>query len=111
MTLERQVGSMADLKSDAYYEAHADFCSICGNANRLKILDALDAGQPLTVSELTEITDINQSTLSQHLKLMRNQGILIRTKDGVNNYYRIKDDRLVEGIHTIRQVVEDQMKK
>lgn len=102
---------MADLKSDAYYEAHADFCSICGNANRLKILDALEDGNSLTVSELTETTGITQSTLSQHLKLMRDRGILVRNKDGVHNYYQVRDHRLIEGIHTIRQVVEDQMEK
>lgn len=102
---------MPDLKSDAYYEAHADFCSVCGNANRLKILDVLDTEDSLTVTELTKATGITQSTLSQHLKLMRDRGILVRTKEGVNNYYRIKDERIIDGMHTMRDVIEDQMKK
>lgn len=100
---------MPDLESDAYYEAHADFCSICGNANRLKILDVLQNGEAYTVSEIKEATGIPQSTLSQHLKLMRDRSIVTRTKDGVHNYYQIKDQRLIEGIHIIRQVVQDQM--
>jgi DNA-binding transcriptional ArsR family regulator len=102
---------MSELKSDDYYEAHADFCSICGNANRLKVLDVLKSGESYTVSELTESTGITQSTLSQHLKLMRDRGMVTRTKEGVNNYYRIKDERIVQGMLTIRQVVEDQIEE
>lgn len=102
---------MPDLKSDEYYEAHADFCSICGNANRIKILDVLSEGESYTVSTLTELTGITQSTLSQHLKLMRDRGMVTRSKDGVNNYYRIKDERIIEGMLTVRAVVEDQLEE
>ena len=102
---------MSDLKSDAYYEAHADFCSICGNANRIKILDVLSTGESYTVSTLKELTGIPQSTLSQHLKLMRDRDMVTRNKDGVNNYYRIKDERIIEGMHTIRAVVEEQLEQ
>lgn len=102
---------MSNLKSEEYYEAHADFCSVCGNANRMKILDVLSDGESYTVSTLTELTGITQSTLSQHLKLMRDRGIVTRTKDGVNNYYRIKDERIIEGMFTVRAVVEEQLEK
>lgn len=102
---------MPDLRSDDYYEAHADFCSICGNANRIKILDVLSEGESYTVSTLTELTGITQSTLSQHLKLMRDRGMVTRNKDGVNNYYRIKDERIIEGMFTVRAVVEEQLEE
>lgn len=102
---------MSDLKSDEYYEAHADFCSTCGNAKRLKILDVLGSGEAYTVSELAERTGIAQSTLSQHLKLMRDRGVLSRTKDGVHNYYRVTDMRIIEGIELVREVVEEQLEK
>lgn len=102
---------MPELKSDEYYEAHADFCSICGNANRMKILDVLSDGESYTVSTLTELTGITQSTLSQHLKLMRDRGMVTRNKDGVNNYYRIKDERIIEGMFTVRAVVEEQLEE
>ncbi len=102
---------MSNLNSDDYYEAHADFCSLCGNANRLKILDVLQSGESYTVSELTESTGITQSTVSQNLKLMRDRGMISRTKKGVHNYYQIKDERIIEGMLIIRQVVKDQMEK
>ena len=98
---------MTDLEDERFYEAHADFCSVCANANRLMLLDLLRDGDEHTVSELQEASGISQSTISQHLKLMRDQGIVTRNRDGVNNYYSIADERIVDGIGTIREVVRE----
>ncbi|MFW6018120.1 MAG: ArsR/SmtB family transcription factor [Halapricum sp.] len=100
---------MHELEDDRFYEAHADFCSVCSNANRLKILDVLKTGQQYSVSDIEEHTGIAQSTVSQHLKLMRDRGIVIRERDGVNNYYAVADDRIVDGVETIRAVVREQV--
>ncbi len=102
---------MTDLEDERFYEAHADFCGVCANANRLKLLDLLKDGQEHTVSELQEATGISQSTISQHLKLMRDQGIVARTRDGVNNYYTIADERIVDGIGTVREVVRERVEE
>jgi ArsR family transcriptional regulator len=100
---------MSDLKSDAFYEAHADYCRICANANRLKILDLLKSGEAYTVSEIESATAIPQSTLSQHLKVMRDQGMVDREKEGVRNYYSIADQRIVDGIETIQSIIEEKI--
>lgn len=100
---------MSDLRSEEFYEAHAEYCRICGNAKRLKILDLLKSGQAYSVSEIQAATDIPQSTLSQHLKVMRDQGILVREKDGVRNFYSIADERIVEGIETIQGIIEERL--
>ncbi len=100
---------MPELEDDRFYEAHADFCSVCSNANRLKILDTLKNGDEYTVSEIQRTTGIAQSTLSQHLKLMRDRGMVVREKDGVNNYYSVADERIIEGVETIREVVRNQI--
>lgn len=100
---------MAELETAAFYEAHADFCRICANAKRLKILDLLADGQARTVSTIEAETGITQSTLSQHLKVMRDQGILEREKEGVRNYYSIGDPRVVEAVEIVQDVIRDRM--
>ncbi|QSG09131.1 ArsR/SmtB family transcription factor [Halapricum desulfuricans] len=100
---------MPELEDERFYEAHADFCSVCANANRLKILDLLKNGEQYSVSDIERHTGISQSTVSQHLKLMRDRGIVTRERDGVNNYYAVADDRIVEGVETIREVVKEQV--
>lgn len=100
---------MADLETEAFYEAHADFCRICANAKRLKILDLLADGQARTVSTIEDETGITQSTLSQHLKVMRDQGILEREKEGVRNFYSIGDSRVIEAVEIVQDVIRDRM--
>ncbi|APE96076.1 ArsR/SmtB family transcription factor [Halodesulfurarchaeum formicicum] len=100
---------MTELESDEFYEAHAEYCGICANANRLKVLDLLKSGDSYSVSTIEEKTGIPQSTLSQHLKVMRDQGMLTRERDGVRNFYSIADDRIVDGIEVIQGVIRDQL--
>ena len=100
---------MPELDEDRFYEAHADFCSICSNANRLKILDVLKDGEEYSVSELEDVTGISQSTISQHLKLMRDRGMVSRKKSGVNNYYSLVDERIVGALDIVHEVVRDQL--
>ncbi|QSG15082.1 ArsR/SmtB family transcription factor [Halapricum desulfuricans] len=102
---------MPDLEDERFYEAHADFCSVCSNANRLKILDVLKNGEQYSVSDIERLTGISQSTVSQHLKLMRDRGIVTRERDGVNSYYAVADERIVDGVETIREVVREQVDK
>lgn len=98
---------MPELEDERFYEAHADFCAVFANANRLKLLDLLAEGEERSVSELVALSGISQSTISQHLKLMRDQGIVARERDGVNNYYSISDQRIVDGIEMARAVLRE----
>ncbi|MFW6384208.1 MAG: ArsR/SmtB family transcription factor [Halodesulfurarchaeum sp.] len=100
---------MAELEADEFYQEHAEFCRICGNAKRLKILDFLADGRARTVSTIENETGITQSTLSQHLKVMRDQGILHREKDGVRSYYSIGDQRVVDAVEIVQGVVRDRL--
>lgn len=98
---------MQELADERFYEDHADFCAVFSNANRLKLLDLMADGEEHTVSELEAASGISQSTISQHLRLMRDQGIVRRKRVGVHNYYSLTDERLVGAMDTIRQVFGD----
>ncbi len=98
---------MPELTDERFFQEHADFCSVFSNANRLKLLEVLRTGDAYSVSELEEATGISQSTISQHLKLMRNEAIVTRQKEGVKNFYSLTDDRIVDGMEIIRAVLRD----
>lgn len=95
---------MRDLGTE-FYQLHAEFCGVFSNANRLWLLDLLSDGGEYTVSELEAASDISQSTISQHLRLMREKGIVARRRDGVQNFYSITDERIVDGMETIREIL------
>jgi len=63
---------------------------------RLSILEMLDAHDRLTVSELKEGTEIEQSLLSHHLIKMKDKGILRSEREGKNIYYELADSHIIK---------------
>jgi DNA-binding transcriptional ArsR family regulator len=58
---------------------------------RIAILNSLEGGKKLTVTEIHEKLDIEQSVASHHLGILRDKGILSVKREGKNSYYTIKD--------------------
>lgn len=87
------------------YERQADLCSVFSNPRRLQILEVLADGEEHTVSAIQDATDIPQSTVSRHLKLMRDQGAVQKRDDGVYNHYALADDRIATGMDLMREVL------
>lgn len=62
---------------------------------RLKIIKKLSAGE-LCVCKLNEDVNFSQSNLSQHLKILKEAGILNSRKEGMWTYYNIVDDKILQ---------------
>ena len=73
-------------------QEQAEFCGILGNAHRIQIVWALGKYE-LTVSEISEEIDTSMQNTSQHLRLMKNKGVLLSRRDGREIYYRIADTK------------------
>lgn len=102
---------MAELVDQHIYEKQAELCKVFSNANRLMILEMLSGGEEYTVSEIEETVEIPQPTISQHLKVMRDQGVVERRKEGVRSFYSIADDRIRDGMETMRAVLNAQLEE
>jgi DNA-binding transcriptional ArsR family regulator len=61
---------------------------------RIAILNHLDNGRKLTVTEIHEALGIEQSAASHHLGILRDKDVLTAKRDGKNTYYFYKHDRL-----------------
>ena len=73
-----------------------------GHPVRLSIVDLLERGDELTVTEIYETLGLEQAVCSQHLVLMRDKGILSRRREGVNVLYRIADGRVLKVLECVR---------
>lgn len=71
------------------YEARARIAKALAHPSRLMMLDALD-GRELCVCELTELVGADQSTVSKHLAVLKQAGLVEDRKEGVMAYYRVK---------------------
>lgn len=76
-------------KPTAYYEKRALIAKAIGHPTRLLMIDVLAEGE-CCVCELNKLVAVDQSTLSKHLAVLKNAGIIIDTKKGLNVYYRLK---------------------
>ncbi|CAK8710484.1 MAG: ArsR family transcriptional regulator [Candidatus Electrothrix sp. AW2] len=70
---------------------------------RLKILCLLQ-DKELTVGEIREEVETSGANISQHLNIMRNQGIISSRKEANFIYNRIADERIIELMKTMKQL-------
>ena len=68
--------------------------SAISNERRLLILCHLQQQGETPVSGLVRITGLSQSALSQHLALMRHEGLVRARKDGLIVFYSVADSRI-----------------
>ena len=59
-----------------------------GDENRLRILNMLRL-RPLCVCEIADVLGLAQSTVSRHLKMLEDCGLLERSKEGLWVEYRL----------------------
>jgi DNA-binding transcriptional ArsR family regulator len=64
---------------------------VLGEPMRIRLLDALREG-PLTVGALQQATGGSQQNVSKHLGVLRDAGLVRRTKEGTFARYEIADE-------------------
>jgi DNA-binding transcriptional ArsR family regulator len=70
---------------------------------RLKIL-CLICNQEVSVLEIVEAVGTSQSNVSQHLAVLRDNGLLAARKEANRVYYRIADPRILRMIALTREI-------
>jgi ArsR family transcriptional regulator len=81
----------------------AQWFHVLSDTARLGILGFLSQRER-TVSELTEILDAPQSTVSFHLKVLKEAGVVREHRDGLWKYYSIRGDTLEHMMAFIKTV-------
>ena len=87
---------------------HRRVCPALGDPKRLLMLYALAEG-PLCVNELAEGLDLSQPTVSRHLRVLRERGLVNTERSGTTIYYNLTDRRLIQAVDLLRGVLETQV--
>lgn len=82
-----------------------EICKIFSNPCRLKILMSLRGG-PKTVSDIISATSSSQSSVSQHLSMMKSRGVLDTKRDGSHIHYHIKYPEIMDAFDIMRKVTQ-----
>lgn len=83
--------------------AAADFLGALANERRLLILCQLGEGE-LSVGALQDRIALSQSALSQHLAVLRDEGIVATRRQSQTIFYRIANPAAVQLIATLAAI-------
>ena len=86
------------------YEKCSEILKALAHPSRLEILYRLNKQDVCNVSKIQTNLGLPQSTISQHLKILKNAKILTSTKTGTIVCYKIKDKEILKIIDVLRNL-------
>ncbi|MDP1680817.1 MAG: metalloregulator ArsR/SmtB family transcription factor [Burkholderiales bacterium] len=78
-----------------------------GDERRQRILLLFDPGEKLNAGQIVAACPLAQSTVSHHLKLLREAGVLQSEKVGKEVYFWIDKPRLSEALGSVLQFLHE----
>lgn len=91
-------GPTVAMTSSASSERAAQLFRAMGDGGRLRILELL-AGKELCVTEIVAAFGDKFSTVSQRLRILRGEGLIVRRREGTHIYYALADRHVADLIH------------
>jgi DNA-binding transcriptional ArsR family regulator len=91
-------------------QLHANICAALADPSRILILYLLSEG-PLNVNALVEKLDLPQPTVSRHLKVLRERGLVLAERDGQSVFYDLADHRVIKALDLLRTVLGERLAK
>lgn len=89
-------------------QLHAHICSGLADPNRILLIYNL-ADNAKNVNELAGALELNQPTVSRHLKVLRDRGIVRANREGQSVYYSLSDHRIIQALDLLRLVMADSL--
>lgn len=88
---------------------HERVCSAMGDPTRIMILYLLSEGE-MYVNDIAESLEQPQSTISRHLKILRERGLVETERQGTAVLYSLADRRIIEALDLMRSILNDQVR-
>jgi DNA-binding transcriptional ArsR family regulator len=88
------------------FQLHAEICKTFSSPVRLEIISKLRDGRK-AVNEIAALTGVRQATVSQHLAVLRQRGVVSTKREGVNVYYEVANPKITQACDLMREVLFD----
>jgi len=99
----------ADERRQRMFEERAAIMKALAHPSRLMMVDELSRGERC-VCELTDMVGADMSTVSKHLSVLKDAGIVDCRKDGVQVFYRLKVPCVLHVFSCVEAVREEQVR-
>lgn len=81
--------------------------SALGDEHRQRILLTFEPGERLNVGAIVEVSTLSRTTVSHHLKVLREAGVLRSEKIGKEVWFWLDKDFLVSSLGAVRDYLKD----
>ncbi len=95
--------------NEKLYEARSKIMKALANKYRLKIVDTLGENLKMCVSDLVKELELNQSSVSKHLSILKTAGVVKSQKDGLKVYYSLKTPCIINYFVCIDNVIQSDL--
>ena len=85
-------------------QLHSRICAALADPKRIYMLYLLN-DSPATVKQLTHALQVPQPTVSRHLKVLRERGLVYAQRDGQSVFYSLTHPRVIDALDILRQVL------
>jgi rhodanese-related sulfurtransferase/biotin operon repressor len=92
----------------ALFEQFARLAKAMASANRLELLEMLAQGEH-SVESLAQASGMSLANTSHHLQVLREGGLVEPRKEGVQVFYRLKDEAIPALLTTMGEIAERQL--
>ncbi|MCF6266175.1 MAG: metalloregulator ArsR/SmtB family transcription factor [Desulfuromusa sp.] len=82
------------------YDRESEILKVLGHPIRLKIVAGL-MSQSCNVKKIWECLYLPQATVSQHLALLKNKGVITGRREGVEVYYKVTSPEAIRIVTSI----------
>lgn len=89
-------------------QLQADFCAALSDPTRILILYALKETSR-NVTGLTNELGLPQPTISRHLKVLRERGLVVTERQGTVITYHLADQRVIQAMDLLRSAMRDRL--
>jgi DNA-binding transcriptional ArsR family regulator len=88
------------------YQAKAEFFRMLGHPVRIRVLELLQGG-PVAVRDLLAEIEIEPSSLSQQLAVLRRSGIVVSIREGATVSYALAGGDVAELLRAARRILTE----
>jgi DNA-binding transcriptional ArsR family regulator len=89
---------------------HENVCQALADPKRIVILYLLADG-PRHVGEIAAELDAPQSTVSRHLRVLRERSLVTTEREGAQIVYSLKDHRIIDALDLMRAMVMSSLRE
>ncbi len=92
------------------FSIQAELCRAMGSTLSQEIVHSLRDG-PMSVIDLASTLEISSPTVSRHLTMLRNAGVVNSQREGYKVFYRIANPKIMQVCDLMREVLTEQFGK